>query len=352
MPGGFTGATTDGCERRAMFTDVETTRSGHWARLKNAGAFLLKLAVTCISLWYVARQVNVGDFKRLLGTLDFAWAALASLVLMAETPLVGLRWRAILNGLQSGVGRIPAMPIVAITAITVFVAQILPNVAADGIRVWLLARTGRSWRQGLPSVVIDRGLGVFCLIVIGFVTLLFPSALAALAGHRPMVLGLFGLIIAGTVAGILLVPYVSPLLERFSLTRLAGSFALATHDLLVRSRARWWILAAGFLIHLLTIVAVWLLGRAQGLDLPLVDSALLFTLMVSVALVPVSVGGWGLRELAVSSLLGSHGVPLEQALFFSVSFGVVLIVAALPGAVVWAFFSPARHAAAGRNAHE
>jgi hypothetical protein len=76
------------------------------------------------------------------------------------------------------------------------------------------------------------------------------------------------------------------------------------------------------------------------------DAALLFTFMVSIALIPVSIGGWGLRELAISSLLGAYGVPLEQALFFSVSFGLVLMLAALPGAVVWAFFSPARHAAA------
>jgi glycosyltransferase 2 family protein len=329
---------------RSMLTYIDTPGTDRAARLKHAALFLVKLAVTVACFWYIARQVNIADFKQLFGTFDYGWALAAALVVMVETPLVALRWRTILNSLGSGVEQTPFTPIIAITAIAVFVAQILPNVAADAVRVWLLARSGRSWRHGLPSVVIDRGVGVFTLVVIGFVTLLFPSALTALAGYRPLALQLFGLLIAGAVAAVLVVPYVAPLLERFSLTRLAGQFASATHYVLIRSRAGWWILSIGFAVHLLTIVAVWSLGRAQGFVLPVVDAALLFTFMVCISLIPVSIGGWGIRELAVSSLLGTYGVPVEQALFFSMSFGLVLMLAALPGAVVWAFFSPARHA--------
>jgi glycosyltransferase 2 family protein len=56
---------------------------------------------------------------------------------------------------------------------------------------------------------------------------------------------------------------------------------------------------------------------------------------VGIVLVPISVGGWGLRELAVVSLLGAHGLAPEPALLFSVCFGLVCVLGALPGAVVW-----------------
>ena len=78
-------------------------------------------------------------------------------------------------------------------------------------------------------------------------------------------------------------------------------------------------------MHALTILIVWSLGRAQGLVLPVADAAVLFTVMVGVALVPISVGGWGLRELAVVSLLSDHGVAPERALLFSVCFGLVFL---------------------------
>jgi hypothetical protein len=72
------------------------------------------------------------------------------------------------------------------------------------------------------------------------------------------------------------------------------------------------------MIHVLIILIVLLVGRAQGLALPLVDCAVLFTVMIGVALVPISIGGWGLRELAVVSLLGAHGLAPERALIFPV----------------------------------
>jgi len=62
------------------------------------------------------------------------------------------------------------------------------------------------------------------------------------------------------------------------------------------------ILGIGCLIHVLTIAVIWSIGRAQGLVLPVTDAAVLFTVTVGVTLVPISIGGWGLRELAVISL--------------------------------------------------
>src|SRR5262249_1290868 len=99
------------------------------------------------------------------------------------------------------------------------------------------------------------------------------------------------------------------------------------------------ILALGCFAHALTIVVIWALGRAQGFMLPLIDAAVLFTVMVGVALVPISISGWGLRELAVISLLGNHGIGPERALLFSVCFGLVLAVGSLPGALIWLFYS-------------
>jgi hypothetical protein len=92
------------------------------------------------------------------------------------------------------------------------------------------------------------------------------------------------------------------------------------------------------LIDAFTIVVVWSLGRAQGLALPLPDAMVLFVVMTGAVALPISIGGWGLRELAVVSLLGAHGVPAERALLFSVCFGLALAIGSLPGALAWLLF--------------
>ena len=68
--------------------------------------------------------------------------------------------------------------------------------------------------------------------------------------------------------------------------------------------------------------------------------------MIGVALVPFTVGGWGLRELAVVTLFGNYGLSPERALVFSMYFGLTSILASLPGALAWLgfLFAPSQRA--------
>ena len=59
---------------------------------------------------------------------------------------------------------------------------------------------------------------------------------------------------------------------------------------------------------------------AQGLMLPVSDLALLFVVMA--ALVPASINGWGIREIAVVGVLAPYGGAPEQALVQSLCFGL------------------------------
>src|SRR5262249_26867262 len=188
----------------------------------------------------------------------------------------------------------------------------------------LAARSaGSNLRTAVTSVVIDRGGGVGLLIVLGFVVLLLPSGLTALGGYRDVVLVVYGALTLAGVLGLLLVPKIVPLLARWRYSRWVAILAEDVHRVLLGSKGPV-VLSIGCLIHALTIVAVWSVGRAQGLALPLPDAAVLFTVMIGVILVPISVGGWGLRELAVVSLLATHGVAPERALLFSVCFRLSL----------------------------
>ena len=306
------------------------------------GLFGAKLAVTCLCFWYLARNIDLSELLRAGRTLDLLWTSLAVLAFIIEILLVGLRWCKIVDALERGRERIRRGPMIAITLISNFFAQVVPNIAADTLRVWMLTQLGRGWRQSIASVMIDRAVGVAALIAIGFVVLQFPSALAALGGHRVTVMASFGAMLAAGGAGLILAPRLSVIMERWPYTASLGRLAKAAHSVLLDRAAGASIAALAFGVHFLTILAVWLLARAAGLSLPIVDAAVLFVVMVAVALIPVSIGGWGVRELAVTSLLGSHGVPLERALFFSVCFGLTLLIAALPGAIVWAAYSPSR----------
>jgi glycosyltransferase 2 family protein len=322
----------------SVASDLDTMRPSRGGATKKLTIVAVKLLVTAACFWYLSRQVDTGQVLSAVRVLDFRWAAFATVVVMLEIPLVGLRWCAIVDELSARSKRITPTITVAVTAIGMFFAQVLPSVAGEGVRALLLARRGYDWRNAVISVVIDRGIGAALVISLGFIVLLFPSSLTALGGYREVVLvGYGGLLLAGAL-GLLLAPQMDTLLGRWPYFRWLATLAASARRVLVGPRGAV-ILALGCFIHALTIVVVWALGRAQGFMLPLTDAAVLFTVMVGVQFVPISISGWGLRELAVISLLGTHGIAPERALLFSVCFGLVLAVGSLPGALIWLFYS-------------
>src|SRR5262245_13817009 len=329
--------------------DFETPRPSHRGGAEKAAILAAKLLVTGACFWYVSRQIDLSQVLSAIPLLDFRWAALATLVAMLEIPLLGLRWHNIVSALAARDQQMTRTAMIAATAVGVFFAQVLPGVAAEGVRAWLFVRLGSDWRNAVMSAVIDRGVGVGLLIVLGFVILLLPSGLTALGGYRGVVLVVYGALILAGALGLLLAPKIAPPLARWRYSRWFAALAADVYRVLLGSKGPV-ILSIGCLIHALTIVVVWAVGRAQGLVLPLPDAAVLFTVMMGVVLVPISIGGWGLRELAVVSLLAAHGVAPERALLFSVGFGLALAIGSLPGALAWLFFpfaSTRRFAARG-----
>ena len=228
--------------------------------------------------------------------------------------------------LESRNARITPVVVIAVSAIGIFFGQVLPSVAGEGVRAWLLVRLGCDWRNAVTSVVIDRAVGVGLLVAMGFVILLLPSSLTALGGYRDSALVVYGgLLLAGSL-GLLFAPSIVLPFARWRYSRWIATLAVDARRVLLgphgpailgnrmrHPRAH----------HRRHLVA----GPCAGpRSCRSPDAAVLFLVMVGVTLVPISISGWGLRELAVVSLLGHHGVSPEKALLFSVCFGLTLAI--------------------------
>ena len=259
------------------------------------------------------------------------------MVALLQIPLLGLRWCEVLDALALRNRRVTRKAVLGVTAIGAFFTQVLPNVAGEGMRIWYLARLGCDWRNGVISVLIDRGVGIGLMVAFAVAILLVPSPLTALAGYGDVVLAIYGALLLAGILGLVFAAPIAAVLRRWR----SGWFAAAALDarraiLGPRGAA---IVAIGCCVHALTVLIVWLLGQAQGLALSPFDAAVLFVVMIGIALVPISIGGWGLREFAVVAVMADYGLSPERALLFSVCFGLVLVAGALPGALVWLLYS-------------
>jgi len=63
--------------------------------------------------------------------------------------------------------------------------------------------------------------------------------------------------------------------------------------------------------------------------------------VILATVLPISIGGWGMRETAMVFMLSLVGVAPERAFLLSVLMGVVTVVMSLPGGVLWLLFPQA-----------
>lgn len=318
----------------------ETIGNGWTSNLGKIVVIAIKLAVTVACFWYVAGQIDPAALSRTFVTIDPGWIGIAIVLAVLQCPLIALRWHLILSAVPGQ--RIALAPVTAITWFSLFLGQVLPYAAGDAMRVWLVSRLGLDWRTALATVLIDRGVGVASLFACGLAIFLLPSAaLPGFEGYRNLVIVVFGVVLSGAVVGLAAIPWITPLLIRWRYTHWIGTTAAMAHAVLLRSRMGGLAIGLAIFVHTLTILWVWCIGRALGIPLSLVDASVLFVLILGVTLIPISIAGWGLREVAVVALLSAHAVPAEAALSLSIAVGLVLILGALPGVAIWALYSPA-----------
>jgi hypothetical protein len=88
-------------------------------------------------------------------------------------------------------------------------------------------------------------------------------------------------------------------------------------------------------VHFLSLLAIFLIGRSVELDFSLATYLVLVPPAILLTLIPLSLAGWGIREGAMIGLFTLLGANTVTVLSMSILYGIVLIVASLPGLVVY-----------------
>jgi hypothetical protein len=242
-----------------------------------------------------------------------------------------LRWLLVLRALGA---RLSARRTLAILYVGYFFNQAMPSaIGGDVARVWYVYRSGVLGHAALSSVLIDRLAAIFGILVLGMVLgPYYAEAFGARVGY-----GIGGISLAmflGGFAGLFLGERVARLVRLRFFATLASALQRAA-VLLTRPRLAAATIAISTMIHLLFGVIFYLLCRAIDVEVALRDSVLLFPLVTLIAVLPISVAGWGVREGAVVFVFSFVGVPAADALLASVLFGVATMLVALPGGIVW-----------------
>jgi len=302
------------------------------AATRRSIGFGLKAIVTVALIWLVLRGVDLGAALARMGDLSAGAAALAVLLLMSHCFVAGWRWRMVMRLFG------PVLPVgvsIRLFFEGYFFNNALPStIGGDGVRVWRAVQLGLPLAAGVNGVLLDRitGLtGLFLLVAAGQPLLYariedtetrLAFAAILLAGAAGIALLILARRIPGTVV---------PARLREGLHKLSE----ATHAAYLRPAVSLPVLGLSVVVHGLIVASVHVIAVGLGLDVGLFESLVLVPAVILLSTIPVSIGGWGLREGLMVAALGLAGVPADAALTISVLFGLAQIAAGLPGGALW-----------------
>ena len=290
-----------------------------------------KIAVSAALIAFVCRHIDATGLARQFAGQTPGWVAATALIGLVQIALLTLRWQQILRGLG---GRIGIGPTLSVTYMGCFFgACLLGPAGSDVARAVLAPSRGLGRRAIVHSIVFERlasvaGLG------------LAAAPLLALAAGPPAQ----AWALAASLA-IVPLPFVAVAgiawLARATAGR-SGALCRAVQEF-DRSRqelCRAWprfaaaaaIAAAG---QGLVAGEAWCLSQAQHLGVAFRDFAVLMPPVTLLVSLPISAGGWGVREGAMVAALAMLGVDRAAALLLSVELGALTLLVSLPGGAIW-----------------
>lgn len=292
----------------------------------------IKVALGAALIVFVSRSL---DMSRLTAALAGAKASaflVACLLMAVGVALNSVRWRIVMKALGH---RMRFGEAALATFELVFFQQLAPaGVGGD------IARGVRAYDNGIPastaavSVIVDRGLGLLfvaeTLIAARFVR---PSAL--LSDRSFFVL--FALAVA-VVGGAALAVALGAWLDTRSVRKLFRPASRLLSDFSSCMRTPIFVVQTQGVLALSNVAYITsfaFCAEALGVDMGWWDALIVVQGLVLASLLPISIGGWGVRESAALILFQPLGVGKAQAVGVSVLFGLVLTALAAVGAAIW-----------------
>lgn len=304
---------------------------------KRRAVALLKAVFSVALLGLLLRNSDFDKLQELLKAVDLRFVALAALIVVS-VPAINLpRWQAILAWLGYS---LPRGALARALFIGSFFNQVLPSsVGGDAWRIWFCMRAGVPFGIATSTILVERlaGLAVIFLLF----GLVFPELLARVSDD-PVRWVLWAMLAGCFAAGfaIVLLRTGADKLQSFRLLRPLAAFGHTLAIVTASGHRAALLFVTALAGQLIGITALYTVSSGLSVPLSFIDCTVVFAPMVIAALVPVTLGGWGLREGALVILLKFYGVSSEQALLLSVLFSFSLLVGTLPGLALWLGHSP------------
>jgi uncharacterized protein (TIRG00374 family) len=289
---------------------------------------LLRYFVPLGILGFLFTMIPFADVTAVLGRSQSAYLVIAAFVWLFAHWIVACRLKLLVDAFGS---RLSIRELFGINAATNFYGLFLPggNVTGFAIRFYAISKIQKNYAEMALAVLLDRASATLTLCLVGSVFWLASQP----AFSAPVLLMMTTVVVAMLALMMVLTGQASvraPSHFRAAMERVGGRPLERLREAIARAgemprstlaRA----LGLSFLVHLMGTFSYLLCARALEMDLSFVLLGWVRSGMILATMIPISVGGLGLREVASLVLLTS--ITDDEAVAFSL---LVFVVTVLP----------------------
>jgi uncharacterized protein (TIRG00374 family) len=284
---------------------------------KIARSVVARMAASMLLLAFVLWRVDLTDVAAAIAATNLALFVAAALLDLPGLIIRAIRWRLLLraHGQEQSVAHLSHAIMVGL-----FFNNLLPtSFGGDGYRALALARPCGSLAISTATVLVDRLLGVIALVAFASVALLIGVSAEVATG--PIWILLVGVSALLALAFAMMHGDRAVWLNRF----LPGRALKANLDRFLQAlavyRGQPRVIVAGlfwsFLLQIKVIAQFYLFGLALGLSVSIIVYALFVPIIFLLLLLPISIGGLGVREGLFAAFFSTVGVDPAQAVALS-----------------------------------
>lgn len=276
---------------------------------------VLRATVSVVLLTVLIERVHLSSLVPRWDLGAALWLGAALALTLVGIVLSTIRWRQVLRALG-----LPTQvwPLLSHSLAGLFVGNFLPStIGGDVLRVSRLSAANGDRPDTFASVVLERLTGWLVLPVLTIVAMVVNPGLGRLgtASAVAIAISVATLVLLAAVVVAVASPRLGGrIVGTAGWQRAAAAVHVGLGQLRRHPVAAATVLAAGFAYQVVVVLTGLLAAQALGLDISL-TAALAFMPAVAIAQVlPISLGGLGVREGAFVLFLGPLGVPAASAI--------------------------------------
>jgi uncharacterized membrane protein YbhN (UPF0104 family) len=283
--------------------------------------FYLKILVSLSILAFIfLSRVKLSEVVQELRRVDAAWIAASFSLHALGVWISAVRWRILI--LVQG-DRVPLGYLVKSYLVGTFFNNFLPTrFGGDIVRIWDGSRYSRSILKSSAVVLVERLTGVVVLLLFALTASLIRLEMAR---EFPVIWLSAGIALSGLALVLFfLTPLWGKLMGRFPGTGFWGRLrkkgldfrtALLTYRTHPRSllKALFW----AAMLQVNVIVHYWMAGKGFHFQVPLLDYFIFIPIVLLVLTIPITIGGFGVREGMYMQILAYYAIPASAAVGFS-----------------------------------